>query len=29
VVGASRVLSWIANRRRPLANALRRRGLLR
>jgi GT2 family glycosyltransferase len=29
VVGASRLLSWIANRRQPVANALRRRGLLR
>ena len=29
IVRASRVLSWLASRRRPLMNALRRRGLMR
>ncbi len=29
VVGGSRFLTWIASRRRPVVNALRRRGLLR
>ena len=29
IVRRSRVLSWLASRRRPLMNALRRRGLMR